>query len=87
MHRHGFKTPHEEADGSLARSNFYTTKETKKRAFYKISKLDDTYVLLLLLYYFGAQSHCKQIIMESPVHDRAVIDIFGAVRSNNCRLL
>jgi hypothetical protein len=25
--------------------------------------------------------------MESPVHDRAVIDIFGAVRSNNCRLL
>ena len=74
------RTSHEEADNILVQQMVSVTNEVG----HGISILsDDTDVFVLALYHFQKEQISVPVIMESPVQDRAVIDINATVDANS----
>ena len=80
IERSDIQTTHEEADNILAQQMFVAANEHRKG----ISVIsDDTDVFVLLLYHYQAQNLKLQVIMESPVKKRTVVDIRDTVQRHN----
>ena len=73
------KTTHEEADHFLPHQMVATAQENKKG----VSVVsNDTDVFVLLLHYYQAQNLSIPVVMESPIKERAVIDVSQTVQRN-----
>ena len=74
------KTTHEEADNILAHHMVAAAQENQKG----VSVVsDDTDVFVLLLHHYKAQNLSLPVVMESPIKERAVIDIRQTVLQNS----
>ena len=77
--REDMKTTHEEADNILAQQMVLNASQPNKG----VSVVsDDTDVFVLLLYFYAKYNLTGLVIMESPVKDRATIDIRSTLNKN-----
>ena len=84
IERREMSTTHEEADNIIVREILMVAKENPSR----ITVLsDDTDVFVLMLYFYLPDGLHLPVIMESPVKDRAVIDICKTVDKHRVKLL
>ena len=77
--RRDMKTTHEEADNILAQQMVINASQPNNGV---CVVSDDTDVFVLLLYFYAKYDLTGFVIMESPVKDRATIDIKSSVSAN-----
>ena len=79
IRREDIRTMHEEADNILPQQMIHAAGQAD-RCVSVIS--DDTDVLVLLMYHYFKEKLNGLVIMESPVQERAIIDIRATVNAN-----
>lgn len=79
IHRHDIVTTHEEADNIIVQQAIRVARDEQR----PVTVLaDDTDVYTLLLYHYLEQGLPTLMVMESPIKERAVVDIRATVEKN-----